>query len=58
MLPQLIYLVLVALGCGIAINEHGTPRTGNHNCIGHFIGISIGFALLYWGGFWDVLLGL
>jgi hypothetical protein len=55
MLPQICYLLLVALGIGIALSEHGKPKEGKHNFLTHLIGVSVGLAILYWGGFFDPL---
>jgi len=55
MIPQIIYLVLYGVGLLILANQHGKPKTGNHN---FWITATAGLispALLYWGGFFDVL---
>lgn len=55
MWPQYTYLVISILGVGIAIAQHGQPRTGNHSFWTHLIGVGIGYWLLYMGGFFGGL---
>ncbi len=56
MIPQLVYIALVFLALGISCVTHGTPKTGNHSVFAYLISLSIGLSLLYWGGFFDVLI--
>ncbi|MGL6174821.1 MAG: hypothetical protein ACRC1P_09490 [Cellulosilyticaceae bacterium] len=49
--PQTIYLVIVLIGTGVALSDHGKPRKGNENFITFLIGTAIQFGLMYWGGF-------
>jgi hypothetical protein len=49
--PALIYLVIAAIGLGIAVEQHGKPRKGVHSFWGHLTALSIALGLLYWGGF-------
>lgn len=51
-LPQLIYLIMLALGLGIAMAKHGEPRPP-HDAGAALIGICIVLTLLYWGGFFS-----
>ena len=53
MLPQIIYLMIVAVGLGIALVLHGKPRDG-HSFWTQLISSVIALGLLYWGGFFDV----
>ena len=50
-LPQIIYLTLVFLSLGIALEQHGTPKEGNNNFWVNFIATAITISLLAWGGF-------
>ena len=50
-LPQIIYLMLVAIGLGITIEEHGKPKDGINNFWATFIAQALTIALLVWGGF-------
>jgi hypothetical protein len=56
MLPSIVYFILFGIGIGISMVRNGTPKTGNHSFISDFIGYMITIALLYWGGFFDVLI--
>jgi len=56
-LPQLIYLGLVAIGLGVQLEQHGKPKTGNHNVLLALLGAAVGLSIQYWGGFYDGLLG-
>jgi len=48
--PQIIWIVLTAMGLGISIVKHGEPRSP-HNMWASIIGTPLAAALLYWGGF-------
>jgi hypothetical protein len=48
--PQIIMLVILALGGGIALALHGKPRD-DHNFFLWFISFLITMGLLWWGGF-------
>lgn len=48
--PQIIWIVLAAIGLGISIVKHGESR-GPHNMWAAIIGTPLVAALLYWGGF-------
>lgn len=48
--PQIIWIVLAAMGLGISIVKHGESR-GPHNMWAAIIGTPLVAALLYWGGF-------
>ena len=56
MLPQIIYLILMGLGLGVSLSDHGKDKTGKHNFFVKFFATMLGLALLYWGGFFDILL--
>ena len=49
--PQLITIILMALGVGLEVASHGKPRTGNHNAVVHLVSTGLTVGLLYWGGF-------
>lgn len=51
MTAQIVYLVLIFMSLLLNANQHGKPKTGNHNFWIHFISTIIVLALLYWGGF-------
>lgn len=53
MIPQLIYLALVLIGLGIAFEQHGKPKKGNHNTWISCISQTIIIIVLYYGGFFD-----
>jgi hypothetical protein len=55
-LPQLLLVVLCLLSMGITIEKHGKPREGNENAWFSFISLIIQFVILWWGGFWDILI--
>jgi hypothetical protein len=55
MTAQIIYLVLAFIGLLLAANKHGKPKK-NYNFWHSFIAMCIVLSLLYWGGFFDVLL--
>lgn len=50
--PQIVTIVLWMLSLGIAIEQHGKPKTGNHSVGPSLVSVVIHFAILYWGGFW------
>lgn len=50
-LPQIIYLTLMFLGLGIAIEQHGKPKEGITNFWVTFLATAISVSLLAWGGF-------
>lgn len=51
--PEGIYLCVTMIGLGIAISDHGKPKTGKENFLNTLISVSIGYGLLCWGGFFD-----
>ena len=53
MLPQIIFISLAILNLGIFLAKHGDRRE-NYNFFAQFFDYLILFALLYWGGFFDV----
>ena len=52
-IPQMLYLILLLLGVGLAIGNHGKPKTGNENVWISIIGSGLVLALLFWGGFFS-----
>jgi hypothetical protein len=57
MLPQIIILVLLAMGLGISLVQSGKPKTGTHSFWVQAISTTITLAILYWGGFFNVFFG-
>jgi hypothetical protein len=57
MAPQIIYLSLVFIGLLIAANQHGKERTP-HNFWVTLVATVTTLFLMYWGGFFDVLLSV
>lgn len=55
MWPQWIFLVLLVLNLGIAIEKHRDTRSSIHNFWVDLAGAAIIFGLLYFGGFWKGL---
>lgn len=49
--PQIVHICLVLVGLGIAMSEHGEPKTGRNNFWASFIAAAVGFAILLFGGF-------
>lgn len=49
--PQIIVIVLYALGIGIAMCKHGEARTDKYNFFTALISTAINIGLLWWGGF-------
>lgn len=54
-LPQLIYIVLMALSLGLNFASHGKPREPG-NAWYAVAALAIVLPLLWWGGFFDPLL--
>lgn len=55
MLPAILILLLGAMSFGIALAKHGQP-SGEYNVGTTLVSLILLYALLYWGGFFDVLL--
>lgn len=51
--PQLIWLILLALGLGINLAKHGEKRTDKYNFWSSLIGAIISFWIVYAGGFFN-----
>ena len=51
--PQIVIVVLYAMGLGIHLAKHGEPTNVSWNVWHKLISESIGMALLYWGGFFE-----
>jgi len=54
MVPQIVYLLLMALGLGIAMERHGKPKADKYNFTIDLISTALSAALLWWGGFFNV----
>jgi hypothetical protein len=55
MTPQIIVLVIQFLALLLAANKHGKEKTGKENFWTTFVAGCISLSLLYWGGFYDVI---
>lgn len=53
---QITLLVLVLISLLIQANKHGKPKKGNDNFWMFLVSVSIGQAILYWGGWYDNIL--
>ncbi|ENO0459398.1 transglycosylase SLT domain-containing protein [Salmonella enterica] len=51
--PQIIWIVLAALGLGITMTKHGEPRTDHHSFWWQLAGVLICAGLLWCGGFFS-----
>ena len=49
--PQIILIILYALGLGIAMKEHGQYEYKKSNFFVSLLGTAIQVGLLIWGGF-------
>lgn len=47
---MIIYLALNLFSLGIAMEQHGKPKTGTHNFFTTLIALALCLLLLYWGG--------
>ena len=57
MIPQLIILALGMIGLGINITRHGeTKKESKYNGWAQLVAKVILWTILYYGGFWNVLL--
>jgi len=54
MIPQIIYLVLLAVGLLLAAYRHNEPKDGVNNFWVDFIATTLSFGLFLWGGFFHV----
>ena len=50
-IPQIIYIVLLAMNLGINLVKHGERRIDKYNFFSALLGTVIPVALLCWGGF-------
>lgn len=59
MLPQLIYLFFTAIGLGVALCDHGKLKKCGRcreNATPAIVATIVVYWLLWWGGFFDVVL--
>lgn len=56
MIAQLIYVALTLMSLGMNFAKHGEQKTGKHDGWSSFVSTAIIYAILYWGGFFDVFL--
>lgn len=54
MIPQLIYLAFMLTGLGLLIEQHGKLQM--INAFSSIFAQALTLLILYWGGFFDVLL--
>ncbi len=52
--PQLTLIILIAMGLGISIIQHGKAKDGTHNAWVEFAAQALTIWLLYEGGFFIV----
>lgn len=57
MVPQLLLIVLTAVGLGLQWADHGKTKTARQSVVPSVIATAIVQLLLYWGGFYDVFFG-
>lgn len=53
---QIVLLAITAIAMLLHANKHGQPKKGNENFWIYLVSVSIGQAILYWGGWYDNLL--
>ncbi|WP_156129088.1 hypothetical protein [Chitinibacter sp. ZOR0017] len=51
--PQLIWLALNGIALGIALSEHGKPKTGKHSFWSTLIAVGLGYWIVSAGGFFS-----
>lgn len=49
-IPQILYIVIITMGLGIALAKHGEPQ-GDYNFFNSLFGAAIQVGLLILGGF-------
>jgi len=57
MVPQIIYLVLVAGALLFAAHDHGKPKKGFNSFWVTLISVGIQFGIMFWGGFFKPIFG-
>lgn len=50
-LPQIIYVIIIAMGLSIHLVKDGETRYDKYNFLTTLIGAVIELAILWWGGF-------
>ena len=53
--PQIVYMVLASLGIVLAVERHGTPKTGKNNAWSDLLSAAILAAVLLCGGFFSAV---
>jgi len=56
--PQLTFLALMFLELGFAISHHGRMKKGKHDLWGTVFAFVVITGILWWGKFFDGMLGL
>lgn len=51
--PQIILIIIYAMGFGITLVKHGQPREETYNIWSFLISLGIQMGLLIWGGFFS-----
>jgi len=50
--PQIVMIVISALGFGLTWASHGKPKTGKENAWYTLSALVVTHAILWWGGFY------
>lgn len=58
MWPQIVWIVLASAYLAISAVHHGHPRNSTWNFWSGLLSLTISFAILYFGGFFDPFLGI
>lgn len=56
MTAQIVYLVLFIFSLCNSAHRHGKPKSGRESFVIDFISLILQFMLMYWGGFFDVII--
>lgn len=50
-IPQIIYLILIGIGLGASLVNHGQPKKGNDSFFITLLSSGVSIGLMIWGGF-------
>jgi hypothetical protein len=50
-IPEILMIVLWGIGLGVALTQHGEPKTGSYNFFVTLVATALEFGLMWWGGF-------
>ncbi len=56
MIPQIIYIIMILISLVVSGYMHGKEKTGKYNVFIELLFMALRIGLLYWGGFFDVIL--